>query len=171
MKKNILFRALVAVLAMTMCVSLAGCGDDDDDDVPSDPNQPATVVVSYKVTLGEDWYTFFDLTATYTQADGQEKSEVITKDWEYTNQAAYANGARTATITIEGTPKAGTTYDESTVYQFTKSVSASIGAYSSSNTSVGGDSDGDSSSTAISGTKMSEYLTSRKVASASATLK
>jgi hypothetical protein len=90
MKKNILYKAFMALLAMTMCVSFAACGDDDDDDETispegTDSNQEESSVltakVTYSVELDDIYYGYFNVTVSYVSgADSTVVTEVVTEN-------------------------------------------------------------------------------------------
>jgi hypothetical protein len=130
MKKNILWKAFVAVLAMMMCVNLTACGDDDDDDDPVDENGVAKVEVGYQVGLGQGWYDYFDMTATYTAIDGSEVTKTFSSDFEYKEAAAVAQATDKESLKIVATPKSTLpAIDESAEYDFGVTIYTWIGTY------------------------------------------
>jgi hypothetical protein len=132
MKKNMIWKAFVAVLAMMMCVSFTSCSDDDDDE-PADDNAVAKVEVGYKAELGQGWYDYFDLTATYTAVDGTEVTATLTSNFEYQKYEAEAEAAKTAALKIVATPKATLpTIDESAEYDFGTNITVWIYTYNKS---------------------------------------
>lgn len=80
----------LVVSAIALAGVLTACGDDDDDNgggSPSVPVNPSTGVVSYNVEydldLSDAYYNFYDITLTYTDADGLVKTRELTADFEY----------------------------------------------------------------------------------------
>lgn len=84
--KSTLFKTLAIMMGMVMSFSLVSCGDDDDDKEPEDPKAVAYYDVKYVTDLGEDWFKFFDVTITYVNGAGEEKTDAIEKDTDISDK-------------------------------------------------------------------------------------
>lgn len=83
--KSTLFKTLAIILGMVMSFSLVSCGDDDKDE-PEDPKAVAYYDVNYATDLGEDWFKFFDVTITYVNGAGAEKTETIERNTDISDK-------------------------------------------------------------------------------------
>lgn len=76
MKKKFRFLMFLACVAMTAgCFMLTSCGDDNDDPTPAPDPAPeaalATVRCNYQFVPTNDLKLFYDITATFTNAEGK----------------------------------------------------------------------------------------------------
>lgn len=77
MKSIKLMTLLMATAFVT--VTFTACGDDD-----IKIERPDFTKVKYTCSLGEDFLKFYDVTASYTDVDGNSKTETITsRNWQY----------------------------------------------------------------------------------------
>ncbi len=129
MKRFQFWNLIVALLAMTMTVSLASCGDDDENEVVTGSNSSTTAVDSVKtyckIQLADAYYQFFDITVTYTNASGELISDVaLTKDTTITTVCnGTGNYSTYATCVIKATPKAEQPELEAeTIYDMSRTI-------------------------------------------------
>lgn len=124
--KSIFYKALAMLTIMAGCATLSSCGDDNDE--PKQPEPAAgSSIVKYKVMsavdASADYFAYYDFTVTYTDADGQSKTETIThvlaKEIEFAAAAAPAK----AVFKVEAKPKANyPEIDPSHVYTLSSKV-------------------------------------------------
>ena len=102
MKKIMMTIAAVICCAMATTV-FTSCGDDDEK-TPSTDTKPVAAYMEYKLEVGDQMLTYFDMTVEYYDSDGTLKTEQMTqKTWSKTVRAKLpvTLGAR-----MVGTPKA-----------------------------------------------------------------
>ncbi len=102
MKKIMMTIAAVICCAMTTTV-FTSCGDDDETTTSTD-RTPVAAHMEYKLEVGDQMLTYFDMTVEYYDSDGTLKTEQMTqKTWSKTVRAKLpvTLGAR-----LKGTPKA-----------------------------------------------------------------
>lgn len=99
------FRIVAIMLGMVMSMGFVSCGDDDDE--PSNPTTTENdVTVSYNVTLSQAYYDYFNITVTYTDINGNEKTETITGDWKYPAQTIKeSKAAKAYSLSVVAKPK------------------------------------------------------------------
>lgn len=77
--KQKFFKTMAVLMGMAMSVSLASCGDDDDDNGPVVPEtgKIEKVTITYEADLSEDYLNFFAVESAYTNITGQTMKENI----------------------------------------------------------------------------------------------
>ena len=92
--KSTFFKTLAIIIGMMMSISLVSCGDDDDNNEPENTKAVAYYDVKYVTDLNDDWFKFFDVTISYVNGAGEEKTEAIVQDFrcvgEYSNHTIQA---------------------------------------------------------------------------------
>lgn len=80
---KVLFKFMTLVAAVAVSVSLASCGDDNDE--PVIPSEPVceSVTAAYEASLSEDFLKFYDATIIFTDADGKLMQGPLTKDEKF----------------------------------------------------------------------------------------
>ena len=69
----------VIVICSTLLLCLNSCGEDD-----GVMERPDYTSIIYKLALSSDMLAFYDVTATYTNVNGEEKTEAITiETWQF----------------------------------------------------------------------------------------
>jgi hypothetical protein len=155
MKKFFLNKAFVALLAMTMCVTFASCGDDDDDEVVVDPSTGGgnnggdnnggtgtdevtnpTAKVTYTIELDSVYYEYFNVTASYvSDGDSTVLTKEITKNQTIEVEASWKSdlGAR---ISVKLEPKYSEIDSTLTSLVMNSVIKAEITLYDSNNKEV-----------------------------------
>lgn len=117
--KSTLFKTLAIILGMVMSFSLVSCGDDDDKNEPEDPKAVAYYDVNYATDLDDDWFKFFDVTITYVNGAGVEKTETIVENTDLSDKIQANVAPKTIIFKIHVTPKASIpTVDPNQPYHF-----------------------------------------------------
>jgi hypothetical protein len=174
MKRNILWKAFVAVLAMMMCVSFTACGGDDDDDDPVDPNAVAKVEVGYTVTLSQAWYDYFDITVTYTGVDGSENTQTITENFTYKKSIEVGKALDVAAIQVVANPKSSyPAINDNDKYELKDQVTVQFYGYNASGSAVSyGNNQNSSTTMEFEADGLKNYLTgSHKISTLQVTVK
>lgn len=125
---------MAVFMSLAMSVSLASCGDDDDDDGPEVPQKKISkVVVDYSVALSEDYYDLWDIEVSYTGAGGQAVTEKIVMDWNMQLNLNTADEIPTSyALSVTGKPKnPAPALDPDRVYKIESECLLSIGGFSS----------------------------------------
>lgn len=79
--KSTLFKTLAIIMGMMMSLSLVSCGDDNDDE-PKNPKTVVSATANYLALVGTGYQAIYDVTVTYTDANGVEKSVQMEKSFE-----------------------------------------------------------------------------------------
>lgn len=168
MERANLWKMIVALLTMTMTVSLASCSDDDNEVVTKSDNSLAvdSVKTYCSIKLADTYYQFFDITVSYTTANGERISDVtLTKDTVITTACnGTSNYATNATCTVNITPKANQPELETeTVYDMSKSFALYHYIYTNGNSYPASCKGGSSSSTKnASGSSLGNYMSTAR---------
>lgn len=104
--KSTLFKAMTIIMGMVMSLSLASCGDDNDDNEPDDPKAVAYYEVTYATDLNEAWFKFFDVSIIYVNGAGVETTQPIKENTDLTDKIEAANAPKTVGFKIHVTRKA-----------------------------------------------------------------
>lgn len=137
MKKTKLFSLLMALFCvLTVSVTFAACGDDDDD-----PNKPAEggdqtikkINFTYEIDLCQKFFDIADVTVTYLDNNGNEQTETITST-TWTKTVSRTNAPASFNAKLSFTLKDGV--DTSVKYDFTGYVGYSYDALNSQGKSV-----------------------------------
>ncbi|MFG6390706.1 MAG: hypothetical protein K1V76_00145, partial [Candidatus Amulumruptor sp.] len=107
--KSIFYKALAMLTIMAGCATLSSFGDDNDE--PKQPEPAAgSSIVKYKVMsavdASADYFTYYDFTVTYTDANGQSKTETISHVFAKEIEFAAAAVPAKAVFKVEAKPKA-----------------------------------------------------------------
>ena len=151
-----------SVLMLAAVGTLAACGNDDDEKLtPGDPNIVA-YEVEYEVEMSSAVYNYFDVTMTYTDENGEEKSRVITGDQDMKLRVPVDKLKDSYTMKVTGVAKQPyPAIDPAGKYRIEYDVEASIEALDKRGESYSiGSKDVSKSAMTIGGDKMEAYLSS-----------
>lgn len=140
--KSTIFKTLSIMMGMVMSFSLVSCGDDDDNNEPEDPKAVAYYDVKYVTNLGEDWFKFFDVTITYVNGAGVEKTETIVENTDLSDKIQANVAPNTINFKIHVVRKATIPeVDPNIPYHFAGQAQLFVQAYLKDNTKgeFGGD--------------------------------
>lgn len=140
--KSIFFKTLAIIMGMMMSISLVSCGDDDDNNEPEDLKTVAYYDVKYVTDLNDDWFKFFDVTITYVNGAGEEKTEAIVENTDMSDKIQANVAPNTINFKIHVTRKATIPeVDPNLPYHFTGKAQLFVQAYLKDNTKgeFGGD--------------------------------
>ena len=140
--KSTLFKTLAIMMGMVMSFSLVSCGDDDGDKEPEDPKAVAYYDVKYVTDLGEDWFKFFDVSITYVNGAGEEKTDAIEENTHISDKIQANVAPNTVNFKIHVVRKANIPeVDPNTPYHFSGRAQLFVQAYLNDNTKgeFGGD--------------------------------
>ncbi|MDE6577980.1 MAG: hypothetical protein K2J82_08080 [Muribaculaceae bacterium] len=168
MKKRLFSMMMLSLAVMLMGISFVACGDDKDEPNPNPPapSHPEKIAIAYNLELGDGWWDFFDIEATYTAADGKIVTEKIVntslKGWAKVEIVKYEDIVSEYIFNVKATPKADMPQiDTNATYNFDKKAESfayaldaaekpeSIIATTSSNSSL-----------TIAGSNVEKYLSS-----------
>lgn len=79
--KSMLFKTLTIIMGMVMSFSLVSCGDDDKDE-PEPTKTIVSATANYLALVGTGYQAIYDVTVTYTDANGVENTAQIGKGFE-----------------------------------------------------------------------------------------
>jgi hypothetical protein len=144
------FKTIAVVLGMTMSVALVSCGDDEPGNTDntnnnsnnnsgssSDNNSGSTTVANYNVfghyniNLSQAFYDFYDITVSFTDADGQLFTTPFTENYEWSTAAvSYDNAPKEYYLVVTATPKANhPAIDETATYYMDATCSLNLYKY------------------------------------------
>lgn len=126
MKKKFFSILMLSMAVVIMGLSFVSCGDDNDEPTPDPtPVLPAKIAIGYSLDLGDGWWDFFEIEATYTTAAGTTETKTIHKGWAYVGEVDYKDAVTEYTFTATATPKANLPeIDENAKYNFDKDAKA-----------------------------------------------
>ncbi len=113
-----LFKMFALIMGMVMSLSLASCGDDNDE--PNTPEKTAKkVMIEYSVALSPDYYDLWDIQVSHISVGGKEETETITEDWSFSYSLNTGDYVPTHySLKVVGKPKAVTpTLDPEKIYK------------------------------------------------------
>lgn len=118
--KTKIFKSICFFTALSMCVSLSSCSDDDNDDNGQDGKDDITsVFIDYTVNLGNDFYDFYDIDVSYVILGGEVRTERISTDWSFTSDLNGVIPFGLYSLKVTAKPKAShPEIDPSKVYRF-----------------------------------------------------
>lgn len=89
---------------MLLTLSIWSCGGDDDND-GGESNRK--VVIDYSAEFGNDFLSFYDVTVTYLDKNGVEKTEAVTSSpWKYQQTMSRAEAPANYECTMTAKQKA-----------------------------------------------------------------
>lgn len=80
--KSTLFKALAIMIGMAMSISPVSCVDDDDNNEPENPKTVVSATANYLALVGTGYQAIYDVTVTYTDANGVENTAPMGKGFE-----------------------------------------------------------------------------------------
>lgn len=132
--KSIFFKTLAIIMGM-MSISLVSCGYDDDNNEPEDPKAVAYYDVKYVTDLNDDWFKFFNVTISYVNGAGEEKTEAIEINTDLPAKIEASMAPNTINFKIHVTRKATIPeVDPNLPYHFTGKARLFVQAYLKDNT-------------------------------------
>ena len=135
--KPIFYNAMAVMLAMTMSFSTVSCGDDDDNNEPTTPqNKVEKVVADYSISLSDDYYDLWDIEVNYTGAGGSIITEKIDNDWSLQLNLLAADEIPTDyAFSVTAKPKVpAVTLDPDKIYTLASEHQLLVSTYSSDGT-------------------------------------
>ena len=89
------FRTLAfMVLLSALSICFSSCGEDD-----GVMERPDYTSINYKLAISQDLLSFYDVTASYTNVNGEEKTENVTSEsWQYKERR---DGSHKLTFTLK----------------------------------------------------------------------
>lgn len=164
MKTIKIMSAMLTAAAVAFSMGLTSCGNDDDE--PDYPPTPLveSYTVKYEVKLGQAYYDFYDLTIEYTDANGQDVTMPLTKDFALSFNVPAKNVADDYELEVKGAVKANLpAIDPAAKYTFSKAGYMIVTGNRSDNTSWDAFSSTIThSSLTLAGNKMNDYLAKHK---------
>jgi hypothetical protein len=147
---------MAIMLSVVLGLSMTSCGNDDepDNDTNSSTASDHFVCLTYRVSLSQTWYDYFNIEVSYTDVLGKEHSEAISSDWTYQQLNIKSTEAgKDFAISVVAKPKSSDpTVEEGTAYKMSHDCSMLVetvdsngnilkhnGYGSPSSMSVGGD--------------------------------
>lgn len=107
--KRFFISTVLTVSAISLVGIMSACDDDNGGGSPSLPDVPSSEVVSYNVEydvdLSDAYYEMYDITLTYTDADGLVKSRALTADFDYEFDVPVARVADRYVFNVVGKVK------------------------------------------------------------------
>lgn len=102
-----LFKGMAILAGFAMSVSFAACDDDDNqpDNGSTDSDKVTTVVVDYRVDMGQAYRDYFDINVEYTDQNGENKTTVITAPWAVNYQTDISKAADRYICRVVAKPK------------------------------------------------------------------
>lgn len=124
------------MVGMAMSMSLTSCNDDDDEIYHTDTTQ-YTAGVMYSINLSDTWYTFFDITATYTDLAGKTHTETITANKDIKLLDSFSTISKSYSFNMVAKPKAtAPSFDSNATYKFTDNSAMYAYKYVATSTST-----------------------------------
>ena len=141
----------MALAAVVLSVGFAACSSDDDDNNGGSKPNPTekSSYMQLKFNFSEDFLSIFDVTLSYTDADGSTKTETITNK-EYSKNVTYAKTPSTISYEVKPTVKAN--YPTKDTYAISYSYEATLVKNGSTK------SGGNSGSTSVKGDNVAEFI-------------
>lgn len=123
---------LAALVCLTFMPVVFSCNDDDSNDLSI--GQTDVVEIDYEIELSRSWYQYFDILVTYTDANGNIKSETVTADKDIKFRVNYDSAPQSFQFTVSYTPKsvAPTVIDGQSV-MFKQECSMEVDGYTRDN--------------------------------------
>ncbi len=89
------FRTLAfMILLSALSICFSSCGEDD-----GVMERPDYTSINYKLAISQDLLSFYDVTASYTNVNGEEKTENVTSEsWQYKERR---DGSHKLTFTLK----------------------------------------------------------------------
>lgn len=103
--KNWIKYLAVMIGFLGACGLMTSCDKVDDILDTHEPTDVKSVNVEYSMDLSQTWFDFYDITITYYDEKGQEKSLTVTEKWEYSFSVKPANAPKNYVFTVVATPK------------------------------------------------------------------
>lgn len=103
MKKVFKFM-MMALAAVVLTVGFAACSSDDEEDKPINPEKTESYL-DLNLTFTDDILAVFDVTVTYTDATGSDKTETVTNK-EFSKKITYSKAPSTIAYSVKVVKKA-----------------------------------------------------------------
>lgn len=105
--KKVFKLMMMALAAIVMSAGFAACSSSDDDDNNGGSSDNGNYALDINLTYSEDLLSLFDITVTYTDANGQDKTEAVTST-TFQKQITYTSKPSVIKYTINRTRKSTT---------------------------------------------------------------
>lgn len=129
LKKNL----YMYVVCLLLSFNFVACSETTEDPNPADEIKCVSSTVNYSINISDDYFRFYDITATYNDENGDMKTTTLTENFEKQITYDYSKRPNTISFNVKGKLKSEKPGNDKEIYKFSYNSSMTVQTLKSDN--------------------------------------